>query len=86
MVRLKVTSTRNFKPKEQTDLMPCRVKQDEVIMGEATIMQTLRYRALQRAIGELMAARETMRLEENGEYDPLDKVIQDCITMLKDNM
>lgn len=55
-------------------------------MGEPTIMQTLRYQALQRAIGELMAARETMRLEENGEYDPLDKVIQDCITMLKDNM
>ena len=55
-------------------------------MGEATIMQTLRYQALQRAIGELMAARETMRLEENGDYDPLDKVIQDCITMLKDNM
>lgn len=55
-------------------------------MSEARILQTLRHQALQRAIGELMAARETMYLQDDGEYDPLDKVIQDCITMLKDNM
>lgn len=55
-------------------------------MGEATLLQTLRYQALQRAIGEMMAARETMYLQENGEYDPLDKVIQECIQKLKDNM
>lgn len=59
---------------------------DEVVMGEATLLQTLRYQALQRAIGEMMAARETMYLQENGKYDPLDKVIQECIQKLKDNM
>lgn len=55
-------------------------------MGEATIMQTLQYQALQRAIGELNAALETMRAGENGDFPPLAGVIQDCITQLKDNM
>lgn len=58
----------------------------EVVMGDATILQTLQNQAIQRAIGELMAARETMRIEENGESHPLDKVIQECIQMLRDNM
>lgn len=59
---------------------------DEVVMSEARILQTLRHQALQRAIGELMAARETMYLQDDGEYDSLDKVIQECIQKLQDNM
>lgn len=54
--------------------------------GEVTIMKTLRYQALQRAIGELNAALETMHVGEDGNFPPLGDVIQDCITTLKDNM
>ncbi|HDL7189493.1 TPA: hypothetical protein PXN07_004066 [Yersinia enterocolitica] len=55
-------------------------------MSEVTILQTLQYQALQRAIGEMNAALETMREDDAGEYPLLAKVIEDCITKLKDNM
>ncbi|WP_161985784.1 hypothetical protein [Ewingella americana] len=55
-------------------------------MGDVTIIQTLQYQALQRAIGEMNAALEAIRIEEDGEYSPLAEVIQDCITKLNDNM
>lgn len=53
---------------------------------DVTILQTLQNQALQRAIGELNAALEAMRIEDDGEFPPLATVIQNCITTLKDNM
>ncbi|EPJ0400775.1 MULTISPECIES: hypothetical protein [Providencia] len=55
-------------------------------MSNATMLQVLRQQALQRAIGEMNAALETMLKDESGEYPALASVVQECIEKLKDNM
>ncbi|MDH2394346.1 hypothetical protein QDQ39_00815 [Providencia rettgeri] len=55
-------------------------------MSDQTILQVLRQQALQRAIGEMNAALETMLKDNNGEYPALAEILQDCIKTLKDNM
>lgn len=55
-------------------------------MSNATMLQVLRQQALQRAIGEMNAALETMLKDESGEYPALAGIVQECIEKLKDNM
>lgn len=55
-------------------------------MSEVTILQVLQDQALERAIGELNAALQTMRVDSNGEFPALAKVIQECIERLRSEM
>lgn len=55
-------------------------------MSEITILKVLSDQAVERAIGELHAALQAMRADDNGEFPPYAKVIQECIQKLRDEM
>ncbi len=55
-------------------------------MSEERILQSLRYQAIERAIGELNAAGQAIYADRDGNYDELAQVITECIEKLRDNM
>ncbi len=55
----------------------------EAIMSDANTLQTLRNQALRRAVGELQAALEAIRIDDSGEWPECVKEIMECIEKIE---
>ncbi|EGG4120924.1 hypothetical protein SI35_23800 [Salmonella enterica] len=55
----------------------------EVIMSDVNTLQTLRNQSLRRAVGELQAALEAIRVDDSGEWPECVKEIMECIEKIE---